>query len=102
VADYGFSEHAESAYEQLSGDQTRWPTLDAVEDAILEVAADPGATAVRARKFQDPACFAVPVRTPEGDWVVLWRPVRDPSEFENLTAGDVYVIYFGPLPDERG
>lgn len=102
MADYGFSEQAEIAYEELSREQARWPTLDAVEDAILEVAADPGARAVRARKFQDPSCFAVPVRTPEGDWIVLWRPVLDASEFEDLTAGDVYVIYFGSLPGERG
>lgn len=102
MADYGFSEQAETAYEELARDQTRWPTLDAVEDAILELVADPGAKAARARRFQDPPCFAVPVQTPEGDWIVLWRPVGDPSEFEHLTAGDVYVIYVGSLPGERG
>lgn len=98
MADYGFSEPAAAAYEQLSRDQSRWSTLDAVEDAILDVAADPGARTARARKFQDPACFAVPVRTPEGEWVILWRPAIDQAEFEDLAAGDVYVIYFGPLP----
>lgn len=98
MADYGFSDQAEVAYEKLARDQTRWSTLDVVEDAILEVAADPGARGARARKFQDPSSFAVPVLTPEGDWIVLWRPVVDPSEFEDLTTGDVYIIYFGPLP----
>ena len=98
VADYGFSEQAEVVYEQLSRDQSRWPTLDAIEDAILDVAADPDAKSARARRFQDPTCFAVPVRTPEGEWIVLWRPVIDQSEFEGLAAGDVYIIYFGPLP----
>jgi len=98
VADYGFSEQAVTAYEGLARDQARWPTLGAVEDAILEIAADPTAKAARARRFQDPSCFAVPVQTPEGDWIVLWRPVLDSSEFDDLSVGAVYVVYFGSLP----
>jgi hypothetical protein len=40
----------------------------------------------------------VPVATPEGDWVVLWRPVTEHNAFSNLVAGDVYVRYLGALP----
>lgn len=98
MADDAFSPQAEAVYEELARDRGRWGTLDAVEDAILAVAADPGARSARARTFSDPPCFAVPVRTPEGDWVVLWRPVRDASEFEDLAAGDVLILYLGPLP----
>lgn len=99
MADYGFSEHAEATYGNLARDRTRWPVLDVVEDAILTIAADPEARQARGRRLQDPPCFAVPVRTPEGDWVVLWRPVADAEEFDDLAVGDVYVLYVGRLPD---
>lgn len=97
MADTGLSEEALAVYAELEGDQSRWPTLDVVEDVLVAIAQDPGSRSNRARRFQDPAGFAVPVATPEGDWIVLWREVTDPTEFEELAAGDVFVIYIGPL-----
>ena len=51
---------------------------------------------------QTPKVALAPVRFRPFDPItpgVLWRPVEDPTEFDELTAGDVYIIYFGPLPD---
>jgi hypothetical protein len=98
VADLGLSQEALGVYEALERDQSRWATLDALEAAMDAVAADPGQRANRQRRFQDPPSFAIPVPTPEGDWVVLWREVSDDNEFEDLAAGDVFVLYLGPLP----
>jgi hypothetical protein len=98
VADLGLSPEALEVYEELERDQSRWPILDALEAAIDAVAADPGQRANRQRRFRDPPCFAVPVPTSEGDWIVLWREVSDSREFEDLVAGDVFVLYLGPLP----
>lgn len=97
MADIGLSEEALAVYAELEGDTGRWPTLDVVEDVLVAIAEDPGSRSNRARRFQDPACFAVPVATDEGDWIVLWREVTDPTEFEDLAVGDVFVIYIGPL-----
>jgi len=97
MVDCGLCDEALTTYGELEGDQSRWSTLDAVEDVIDAITRDPGSRANRARKFQDPACFAVPVATPEGDWIVLWREVTDPAEFDSLAVGDVFVIYIGPL-----
>ena len=98
VADLGLSAEALSVYEGLERDQGRWAVLDALEAAMDAVAMNPGQRANRQRRFQDPPCFAVPVPTPEGDWIVLWREVTDSNEFEELAAGDVFVLYLGPLP----
>jgi hypothetical protein len=98
VAELGLSDEALEVYEGLERDQSRWPTLDAVEDALDRLAANPGGRENRLRRFQDPPCFAVPVGTPEGDWVVLWREVTVDDEFSNLAPGDVYVLYLGALP----
>ena len=98
VADLGLSPEALSVYEELERDQSRWAILDALEAAMDAVAANPGQRANRQRRFQDPPCFAVPVPTPEGDWIVLWREITDSNEFEELAAGDVFVLYLGPLP----
>ena len=97
MADTGLSDEALAVYAELEDDQSRWPTLDAVEDVLVAVAQDPASRKNRARRFQDPACFAVPVATPEGDGIVLWREVTDPTEFEDLAVGDVFVIYIGRL-----
>ena len=98
MADLGLSGEAVEAYEALERDQSRWPTLDKVEATLEAIADDPGSRDNRLRRFQDPPCFAVPVATPEGDWIVLWRPVTEHDEFSNLVAGDVYVLYLGALP----
>lgn len=98
VADLGLSQEALEVYEELEQDESRWATLDALEAAMNAVAADPGHRANRQRRFQDPPCFAVPVSTPDGDWIVLWREVTDSREFDDLAAGDVFVLYLGPLP----
>ena len=98
MPDLGLSNEALESYEALEHDQSRWPTLDKVEEALEAVADDPGSRDHRLRRFQDPPCFVVPVVTPEGDWVVLWRQVTEDDEFSNLVAGDVYVLYLGALP----
>jgi len=62
------------------------------------VAADPGHRTNRQRRFQDPPCFAVPVTTPDGNWIVLWREVTDNRAFDDLSPGGVFVLSLGPLP----
>lgn len=99
MADLGLSDEALEVYEALERDQSRWPPLDEVEAVLDTVAANPGSRDNRQRRFQDPPCFAVPVATPEGDWVVLWREVTEEDEFSDLAPGDVYVLYLGALPD---
>lgn len=99
VADLGLSDEALEVYEALERDQGRWPTLDRIEEVLAAVTANPGSRDNRLRRFQDPPCFAVPVATPEGDWVVLWREVSEEDGFVDLVQGDVYVLYMGPLPD---
>ncbi len=98
VADLGLSQEALEVYQELEQDQSRWGTLDALEAAMDAVAADPGHRTSRQRRFQDPPCFAVPVSTPDGDWIVLWREVTDSREFDALSAGDVFVLSLEPLP----
>ncbi len=98
MADLGLSQEALEVYQELEQDQSRWGTLDALEAAMDAVAADPEHRSNRQRRFQDPPCFAVPVPTPDGDWIVLWREVTDSREFDDLSAGDVFVLYLGPLP----
>ncbi len=98
MADLGLSDGALEIYEALARDQSRSTTLDAIEDALAAIADDPGGRDARLRRFQDPPCFAVPVATPEGDWIVLWRPVDDDEGFTELAAGDVFVPFIGPLP----
>jgi len=98
VADLGLSQEALEIYDKLEQDQSRWGTLGALEAAMDALAADPGHRANRQRRFQDPPCFAVPVPTPDGDWIVLWREVTDSREFDDLAGGDVFVLSLGPLP----
>ena len=98
LAELGLANEALATYEALERDQSRWPTLDAVEAALDLVARDPGAREARLRRFRDPPCFAVPVSTPEGDWIVLWRPVTEDDVFVELSSDDVFVLYLGPLP----
>jgi hypothetical protein len=98
MADLGLSDEALETYEGLERDQSRWPTLDKVEEVLQAIADAPGDRDARLRRFQDPPCFAVPVATPEGEWVVLWRPVAEHDGFSNLAVGDVYVLYLGALP----
>lgn len=98
MAELGLSDAALTTYETLERDQSRWVTLDAVEDVLERIVREPGSREARLRRFQDPACFAVPVVTPEGDWIVLWRPVTTDDAFANLVEGDVFVLYLGPLP----
>ena len=97
MADLGLSQEALESYEELEQDQSRWATLDALEAVMDAVAADPGHRNNRQRRFQDPPCFAVPVSTPDDDGF-LWREVTDSQEFDDLSAGDVSVLYLGPLP----
>ncbi len=99
LAEVGLSDEALETYRALERDQSRWSTLDAVEAVLETIAEDPGRRSARLRRFKDPACFAVPIVTPEGEWIVLWRPVADDTEFAELAAGDVYVLFIGALPD---
>ena len=98
LAELGLSDGALETYRALERDQSRWPTLDAVEAVLDMISDDPGGRDARLRRFKDPACFAVPVATPEGEWIVLWRPVADDAEFTELVGGDVYVLFIGALP----
>ena len=98
MAELGLSNEALETYESLERDQSRWPTLDAVEQTLDFIARDPGSRKARLRRFRDPPSFAVPVATPEGDWIVLWRPVTEDDVFVELASGDVFVLYLGPLP----
>ena len=98
MAELGLPNEALELYEALERDQSRRPTLDAVEAALDLISRDPGGREARPRRFQDSPCFAVPVTTPQGDWIVLWRPVTEDDTFVELAAGDVFVLYLGPLP----
>ena len=98
MPELGLSETAFETYEALERDESRWPTLDVLESVLEDIARDPGAREARMRRFQDPSCFAVPVRTPEGEWIVLWREVTQDDAFAELTPGDVFVLYLGLLP----
>ena len=98
MAELGLSNETLEVYAALERDQSRWSTLDAVEAAFDLIARDPGSREARLRRFQDPPCFAVPVTTPEGGWIVLWRPVTEDDVFVALSSGDVFVLHLGPLP----
>lgn len=98
MADLALSPEALEVYNDLDGDPSRWAVLDDVEEALDAIQTDPGGRSSRARKFNDPPCFAVPFGTNEGQWLILWREVADGAEFDNLEPGDVYVLYIGPVP----
>ncbi len=64
--------------------------LDAVDDAIDALEADPGAAAVRRRSFGD-GLWGIPVRDRTEDWLIIWE--YDPD------ADHVIVIrYLGADP----
>jgi hypothetical protein len=64
--------------------------LDAVDDAIDALEADPGAAAVRCRSFGD-GLWGISVRDRTEDWLIVWE--HDPD------ADDVIVIrYLGADP----
>jgi hypothetical protein len=64
--------------------------LDAVDDAIDALEADPGAAPVRRGSFGD-GLWGIPVRDRNGDWLIIWE--YDPD------ADDVIVIrYLGADP----
>ena len=70
----------------------------AFESVLEDIARDPGAREARLLRFQNPPCFAVPVRTPEGEWIGLWREVTQDDACAELSQSDVFVLYLGPLP----
>jgi hypothetical protein len=64
--------------------------LDAIDDAVDALEADPGAAAVRRRSFGG-GLWGIPVRDRTEDWLIIWE--HDPG------AGDVIVIrYLGADP----
>ena len=64
--------------------------LDAIDDAIDALEADPGSAAVRRRSFSD-GLWGIPVRDRTDDWLIIWE--RDPAA-DNL----VVVRYLGTDP----
>jgi hypothetical protein len=64
--------------------------LDAVDDALDALEADPGSAGVRRRSFRD-GLWGIPVRDRSEDWLIVWE--RDPE------ADDVVVVrYLGADP----
>jgi hypothetical protein len=64
--------------------------LDAIDDAIDALEADPGAATVRRRSFGD-GLWGIPVRDRTEDWLIIWE--HDPD------ADDLIVIrYLGTDP----
>jgi hypothetical protein len=64
--------------------------LDAIDDAIDALEADPGSAAVRRRSFGD-GLWGIPVRDRTDDWLIIWE--RDPA------AEDLIVVrYLGTDP----
>ena len=64
--------------------------LDAIDDAIDKLEADPGSASVRRRSFGD-GLWGIPVRDRTEDWLIIWE--RDPS------ADDVIAVrYLGADP----
>jgi hypothetical protein len=64
--------------------------LDAIDDALDQLEADPGSAAARRRAFAGGA-WGITVRTRDDDWLVIWEP--DPSEDDVIR-----VRYLGPDP----
>jgi hypothetical protein len=64
--------------------------LDAIDDAIDALEADPGSAALRRRSFGD-GLWGIPVRDRTSDWLIIWE--RDPAA-DNL----VVVRYLGADP----
>ena len=64
--------------------------LDAIDDAIDALEADPGSAGVRRRSFGD-GLWGIPVRDRTDDWLIIWE--RDPA------AEDLIVVrYLGTDP----
>ena len=61
--------------------------LERLEDALDELAADPGGRSSRRRAFRG-GTFGITVRDPDRDWLIVWEPA------EAVTA----VLYIGPDP----
>jgi hypothetical protein len=72
----------------LEADSTRKALADALWDALDELAADPGARAVRHRRYQVGAWGIVVRARNDDDHLILWQP--GPAEDE------VTVVYVGP------
>jgi hypothetical protein len=67
--------------------------LDAIDDGVDKLEADPGSAHVRRRSFGD-GSVGIPVRDRSEDWLIIWE--RDPD------ADDVIVIrYLGTDPFAR-
>lgn len=93
MAELFFAEPALEQLDQLQADTSRWPVLDAIDDALDQLAADPDAVDHRRRRFQRPPAWMIPVATPDGPWMILW--VR--YEAEDAPPGAVHVLYVGPI-----
>jgi hypothetical protein len=65
--------HAYNALEKSGSSQL----LDAIDDAIDALEADPGSAAARRRSFGD-GLWGIPVRDWADDWLIVWE--RDPTD----------------------
>lgn len=61
--------------------------LERIEDALDELAADPGGRNSRRRAFRG-GTFGITVRDPDQDWLVIWEPGEEV----------IGVRYIGPDP----
>jgi hypothetical protein len=77
---------AYAALEKAGSDQL----LDAIDDAIDALEADPGSATVRRRSFGD-GLWGIPVRDRTDDWLIIWE--RDPA-----AEGLVVIRYLGTDP----
>ncbi|WP_449060878.1 type II toxin-antitoxin system RelE/ParE family toxin [Planomonospora algeriensis] len=85
-----FDPQARDAYALLEKAAGSGRLLDAIDDALDLLEADPGDGRVRRRSFRD-GLWGVPVRDRSEDWLIIWE--QDPDD-----ADVVIVRYLGADP----
>jgi hypothetical protein len=89
MADARFSPQALQAYEALER-AGAVDLLDAIDDAVDILEADPGDRQVRRRSFSD-GRWGVTVRDADDDWLLIWQ-------LDDENPKIVRVRYLGPDP----
>lgn len=74
MATLKFTPDAATAYANLDNATTA-PLLDAIDDALDLLEADPGDKRCRARAFGD-GLWGIPVRSRFDDWLIIWNKTK--------------------------
>ncbi|MGN6676779.1 MAG: type II toxin-antitoxin system RelE/ParE family toxin [Streptosporangiaceae bacterium] len=89
MAEVKFSPAAFQAYEGLEKAGAEH-MLDAIDDAVDGLEADPSSASCRRRAFRG-GLWGIPIRDPHDDWLIVW-------EFDPEAADVVRVRYIGADP----